>query len=48
MRKAHGFFIPLEEKCKSVDKLIYYLAEKLSKGLLCIFCDNNRKEYDSL
>lgn len=40
MRRAHSFFILDDNFLINVEGLLKYLAEKINKGLLCIYCDN--------
>lgn len=46
MRNAHSFFISEEKYCKNVPGLLNYLAQKINKGLLCLYCENKgHKEF---
>lgn len=40
MQRAHNFFLPDSQNILSLEKIIGYLAGKIHRGLLCIYCDN--------
>lgn len=48
MHKQHGFFIPDTEYLKDPRGLLNYLGLKVTKGLLCLYCDERRKQFQSL
>ncbi|KAI5067224.1 hypothetical protein GOP47_0017752 [Adiantum capillus-veneris] len=48
MHKQHGFFIPDSEYLKDPRGLLNYLGLKVTKGLLCLYCDERGKQFQSL
>lgn len=40
MKNIHSFFISEQEYCTNKEGLLKYLAEKINKGLLCLYCEN--------
>lgn len=40
MNICHGFFIPDKEYLVNCKGLLNYLGRKITKGLLCIYCNN--------
>lgn len=40
MQRAHNFFLPDPNNIVDLEKIILYLAGKVHKGLMCIYCDN--------
>ena len=40
MKQVHSFFISEEDFCVNKEGLLRYLAEKINKGLLCLYCEN--------
>lgn len=47
MHKAHGFFIPDSEYLKDVEGLLTYLALKVTRGFVCLYCDYRGKRFQS-
>ncbi|KAH6559635.1 hypothetical protein KP509_1Z001300 [Ceratopteris richardii] len=48
MHKEHGFFIPDSEHLKDPRGLLNYLGLKVTKGLMCLYCDGKGKQFHSL
>ncbi|MCO5571468.1 hypothetical protein L7F22_025208 [Adiantum nelumboides] len=48
MHKQHGFFIPDSEYLKDPRGLLNYLGLKVTKGLMCLYCDERGKQFQSL
>eukprot|EP00850_Spirogloea_muscicola_P008537 SM000045S16282 [mRNA] locus=s45:661511:663662:- [translate_table: standard] len=48
MHRAHGFFIPDVEYLSDLQGLLKYLGLKVSKGYMCLFCDERGKQYASV
>ncbi|KAL3694708.1 hypothetical protein R1sor_008359 [Riccia sorocarpa] len=48
MHKAHGFFIPDAEYLKDVQGLLSYLGLKVTKGHMCLYCDDRGKRFHSV
>ncbi|KAL2633031.1 hypothetical protein R1flu_004510 [Riccia fluitans] len=48
MHKVHGFFIPDAEYLKDIQGMLSYLGLKVTKGHMCLFCDDRGKRFLSL
>lgn len=48
MSVVHSFFIPDTEFCTDLPNLMVYLAEKLKKYFICLFCNDEGKAFYSL
>lgn len=48
MHKQHGFYIPDSEYLKDPRGLLNYLGLKITKGLMCLYCDERSKQFQSL
>eukprot|EP00897_Mesotaenium_endlicherianum_P003897 jgi/Mesen1/3535/ME000198S02737 len=47
MHREHGFFIPDAEFLKDPADLIAYLALKINRGFMCLYCDDRGRQYGS-
>lgn len=48
MAIAHSFFIPDAEYCSDVEGLLYYLAEKVCKDFICLWCNEKGRTFYSV
>ncbi len=48
MSKAHGFFIPDSEYIVDLPGLVGYLADKVSIGNICLYCNGRGKGFHNL
>ncbi|CAM6127896.1 unnamed protein product [Calypogeia fissa] len=48
MHKVHGFFIPEAEFLKDPQGMLSYLGLKVTKGHMCLYCDDRGKRFQSL
>lgn len=48
MHREHGFFIPDVEYLKDTVGMLTYLGLKITKGHMCLYCDELRKQFQSL
>lgn len=48
MSIAHSFFIPDTEFCTDLEGLLFYLAEKVSRDFICLWCNDRGKTFYSL
>eukprot|EP00250_Pteridium_aquilinum_P004005 c14259_g1_i1 orf=498-1742(-) len=48
MHKQHGFFIPDAEYLKDPQGLLNYLGMKVTKDLMCLYCEDRGKQFSSL
>lgn len=48
MAIAHSFFIPDAEYCSDVEALLAYLAEKICKEFICLWCNEKGRTFYSL
>jgi len=48
MEEGHGFFIPDREYLENLPGLITFLAQKVSIGYICLYCNNTGKLFHSL
>eukprot|EP00999_Lentomonas_sp_LEN2_P002735 NODE_607_length_1330_cov_19.062344_g568_i0.p1 GENE.NODE_607_length_1330_cov_19.062344_g568_i0~~NODE_607_length_1330_cov_19.062344_g568_i0.p1 ORF type:complete len:390 (+),score=49.81 NODE_607_length_1330_cov_19.062344_g568_i0:96-1265(+) len=48
MTHSHGFFIPDLEYLENLEGLIAYLADKISVGNTCLYCNGKGKSFHSL
>ncbi|KAG6548837.1 hypothetical protein Mapa_009599 [Marchantia paleacea] len=48
MHKVHGFFLPDAEFLKDPQGMLSYLGLKVTKGFMCLFCDDRGKRFQSL
>ncbi|KAL5274111.1 ZNF622 family protein [Megaselia abdita] len=48
MSVVHSFFIPDMEFCTDLPNLVVYLAEKVKKYFICLFCNDDGKAFYSL
>jgi pre-60S factor REI1 len=48
MHKVHGFFIPDVEYLKDPIGLLRYLGLKITKGYMCLYCDEQGKQFHSV
>lgn len=48
MSVSHSFFIPDAEYCIDIEGLLNYLAEKICKDFICIWCNEKGKTFYSL
>ncbi|EFJ13339.1 hypothetical protein SELMODRAFT_234873 [Selaginella moellendorffii] len=48
MHRVHGFFIPDAEYLKDATGLLSYLGSKVTKGFMCLYCDESGKQFQSL
>lgn len=48
MHKQHGFFIPDVEYLKDPTGLLKYLGCKVKRDLMCLYCNNGRRAFNSL
>lgn len=48
MSIAHSFFIPDTEYCIDLEGLLFYLAEKVTKDFICLWCNDRGKTFYSL
>ncbi|GAC98590.1 potential zinc finger protein [Pseudozyma hubeiensis SY62] len=48
MSKAHGFFIPDSEYIVDLPGLVSYLADKVSIGNICLYCNGRGKGFHNL
>ncbi|KAF5284728.1 hypothetical protein FQR65_LT13430 [Abscondita terminalis] len=47
MTAAHSFFVPDVEYCVDLRGLLEYLGEKITKGFMCIWCNEKGKSFHS-
>lgn len=47
MRVAHSFFINDFKFCSDVEGLLKYLAEKIQKEIMCIYCENKGRDFQT-
>lgn len=47
MHREHGFFIPDAEYLKDPIGLLTYLGLKITKGYMCLYCDERGKQFHS-
>ncbi|XP_026725967.1 zinc finger protein 622 [Trichoplusia ni] len=48
MSEAHSFFIPDVEYCVNIKDLLLYLGEKISRGFMCLWCNDTGKTFYSM
>lgn len=48
MHREHGFFIPDAEFLKDPTGLLTYLGLKITKGYMCLYCDERGKQFHSV
>jgi len=48
MSVEHSFFIPDAEFCIDLEGLLFYLAEKVAKDFICLWCNDRGKTFYSL
>lgn len=48
MHREHGFFIPDAEYLKDPTGLLTYLGLKITKGYMCLYCDERGKQFHSV
>lgn len=48
MHREHGFFIPDTEYLKDPTGLLTYLGLKITKGYMCLYCDERGKQFHSV
>lgn len=48
MHKQHGFFIPDTEYLKDPRGMLSYLGLKVTKGFMCLYCEDRGKQFQSL
>lgn len=48
MTHSHGFFVPDLEYLSDLEGLISYLADKISVGFTCLYCNGKGKSFWSL
>ena len=48
MHKDHGFFIPDAEYLKDPVGMLTYLGLKITKGFMCLYCDERGKQFHSV
>lgn len=47
MHREHGFFIPDAEYLKDAVGMVTYLGLKITKGFMCLYCDERGKQFHS-
>ncbi|KAG0623291.1 hypothetical protein M758_3G163200 [Ceratodon purpureus] len=48
MHRDHGFFVPDAEYLKDPVGMLTYLGLKITKGFMCLFCDERGKQFHSV
>lgn len=48
MHRVHGFFIPDSEYLKDPIGMLTYLGLKITKGYMCLYCDEKGKQFQSV
>lgn len=48
MSEVHSFFIPDVEYCVNVKGLLLYLGEKISRGFMCLWCNETGRTFYSM
>ena len=48
MHRDHGFFVPDAEYLKDPVGMLTYLGLKITKGYMCLFCDERGKQFHSV
>lgn len=48
MRKSHGFFLPEKDYLIDLKGLLGYLADKVSVGNICLYCNGKGKSFQDL
>lgn len=48
MRKSHGFFLPEQDYLIDLNGLMGYLADKISVGNICLYCNGRGRAFNEL